>query len=434
MSLDKLIESYFNKKDDKELFALSNMHLLYEEVLSEIDSSEVLEEKKEAVKYSKDAEKFVLTLPKFTPSEAWGDPNSEARKELVSLMQTVGGGASLEEKIKFLERLQAEDSQIRSPRRIISTLILLESLSACVNSFGASTAGFIFEGFLAALLGGHQVAEPSQGSLPIEDIVAFSTYSGGKDTPMSLKLLVKSTVIKGSYTNLIDALNKTPNMVYVIAYKAGGDNVDSIEINSFNLSRENLLLILSQSNKNMKLVQIKDMSPQESMDFLSKAKNWEELYAHLQHTAGYLRRPPSDKEELANTDASPGDPSDLAAAGKEELAESKGAGTQWYVSLSQLNKLGAQIGWGVEGGQEKPVATLNISPTALYETAERYMVHLGESIRNLFAAVSALSEDINGYFTSKKRDTAITKGNSAIKNAQTIETEMTEQTKKPEEK
>ena len=61
------------------------------------------------------------------------------------------------------------------------------------------------------------------------------------------------------------------------------------------------------------------------------------------------------------------------------------------------------------------------------------MKYLGESIRNLFSAVQSLSENINGYFISMERGPAITQGNNAIKNAQTIEAEMSEQTKNPEE-
>ena len=418
MNLDDLVESYFGDKDDKELFTLTSLNILYEEILGEIDQSPLVEEK-EVAKTA--AEKFVLSLPKFTPSEAWGDPTSEARKQLNSLFRTVGGGASLKEKLRFLERLQQPESRITSPRRIISTLILMESLASCVNSFGASTAGFIFEGFLAGLLGGHQVAEPEDGSLPIEDIVAFSTYSGGQATPMSLKLLKKTTVIKGSYTNLVDALNKTPNMVYVIAYKEGGEKVEAIQINTFDLSRETFLLLMGLSSNNRDLLSLPGKSGADSLAFLSTLDSWEELYAYLQHTQGYGRKPSTPLPGQEDAEA-------VEVDVKEPLQEARG-GTQWKVSLSQLNNLGSAVGWGVSGGEQHPVATLKVSPDALHKTAEKYMVYLNESIRNLFEAVQDLSQNINAYFISKKRGPAIQKGNKAIANAQTIETEMAAQTK-----
>jgi hypothetical protein len=428
MSLDDLVESYFADKDDKELFTLANLNVLYEEVLEEVEQSPLVEEK-DITRTS--AEKFVLSLPKFTPSEAWGDPNSEARKQLTALFQTQGGGASLEGKLKFLERLQHPDSRITSPRRIISTLILMESLSACVNAFGASTAGFIFEGFLAGLLGGHQVVDVKEGTLPIEDIVAFSTYSGDKKVKMSLKLLKETTNIKGSYKNLVNALNETPNMVYVIAYKeGGGKKVEEIKINTFDLSQKTFLLLMDQSDKNRQLLTLPDdVLPEEwsgdSLSFLRSLGSWEELYPYLQHTQGYGRKAtptavPEEEEEALNVDA------------REELMEGAG-GTQWYINLKQLNELGAAVGWGVEEGEQRPVATLRVSPDALYKTAEKYMVYLNESIRNLFEAVQDLSQNVNAYFISKKRGPAIEKGNEAITNAQTIETEMSEQTKDTED-
>ena len=423
MSLDDLVESYFDQKGDQELFTLANLNVIYEEVLQEVGGLSLTEDKEKSPATAS-AEKFILSLPKFTPSEAWGDPTSAARKQLDSLFKTVGGGASLQQKLKFLERLQDPQSRIRSPRRIISTLILMESLASCVNSFGASTAGFIFEGFLAGLLGGHQVAEPEDGSLPIEDIVAFSTYSGGQATPMSLKLLKKSTVIKGSYTNLVDALNKTPNMVYVIAYKEGGENVEAIQINTFDLSRETFLLLMDQSDKNRKLLTLPDRSAGDSLNFLASLGSWDELYPWLQRTQGYGRKPstplPGEEEEVVDVETT------------EELAESRTGGTQWYVSLSQLNNLGSAVGWGVSGGEQHPVATLKVSPAALQKTAEKYMVYLNESIRNLFEAVQDLSQNVNAYFISKERGSAIQKGNQAIANAQTIETEMTSQTQDTE--
>jgi hypothetical protein len=428
MSLDDLVESYFADKDDKELFTLANLNVLYEEILEAGEQSPLVEEKdvtRTAV------EKFVLSLPKFTPSEAWGDPNSVARQQLTALFQTQGGGASLEGKLHFLERLQAPDSRIRSPRRIISTLILMESLSACVNAFGASTAGFIFEGFLAGLLGGHQVVDVKEGTLPIEDIVAFSTYSGDKQVKMSLKLLKETTDIKGSYKNLVDALNETPNMIYVIAYKEGGKKVEAIHINTFDLSRETFLLLMDQSDKNRQLLTLPDKYlqrvgwPGDSLSFLRSLGSWEELYPYLQRTQGYGRKvttllPGEEEEEALNVEA------------REELMEGAG-GTQWYINLKQLNNLGSDIGWGVSGGEQHPVATLRVSPDALYKTAEKYMVYLNESIRNLFEAVQDLSQNVNAYFISKKRGPAIQKGNEAIANAQTIETEMSEQTKDAED-
>ena len=36
MSLDDLVESYFDQKGDQELFTLANLNVIYEEVLQEV--------------------------------------------------------------------------------------------------------------------------------------------------------------------------------------------------------------------------------------------------------------------------------------------------------------------------------------------------------------------------------------------------------------
>ena len=42
------------------------------------------------------AKDFLLSLPKFTPTEAWGDPNSMERQQITKLFNAMGGGRSIE--------------------------------------------------------------------------------------------------------------------------------------------------------------------------------------------------------------------------------------------------------------------------------------------------------------------------------------------------
>ena len=123
-------------------------------------SQEVIKEEEEKISSdSSKAERFVLSLPKFTPTEAWGDPNSMERGQIQKIFDTVGGGATITEKLQFLnDSIENPKGGIKSPRRIISTLILLESIKAVIGSFGDAPAGFVFEGFMAGLLRGKQVA------------------------------------------------------------------------------------------------------------------------------------------------------------------------------------------------------------------------------------------------------------------------------------
>ena len=233
------------------------------------------------------AKEFVLSLPKFTPTEAWGKPESVEREQITKLFNAIGGGRSIEGKLKFLQRIVAEDSRITSPRRIISSIIILECLKAVITSFNASSAGFVFEGFLSALLQGSQEAEVSaKGNLPIQDLIAFS--DSDKPVPISLKLLNKTTNIEGSYTNLVDGLDEFGEMVYIVARKDG----EAIAIEKFRFDQNNFIDALSTSarggtTKGLNLFQLPNMSPQDSVTKLKAAESWREKYALLRYTAGY---------------------------------------------------------------------------------------------------------------------------------------------------
>jgi hypothetical protein len=414
--IDKLVENYFRSKDDLSLGDL--FQLIQEQV--EVAGPPI----KEEVEAKFDAKQFILNLPKFTPSEAWGKPNSVARQEMEKFLKQIGGGRNIQKRIEYLNRLQSivpkKGRKITSPRRIISTLILLESLGACVNSFGASTAGFVFEGFLAAILGGHQVSDPKEGSLPIEDIIAFSTWEG-EGEKMSLKLLKKETPIKGSYTNLINALMEQEQMVYVIAYKeSDGDDVSALHINSFALSRSNFLTVMSQNKKNMTRITLPEKNPAESLKFLSQFSSWEELLPHLQRTEGYtgekLPLPGEEEQEVI-------EPEEEVRQGLTEAAEGKG----WHLSRAQIQ---TSI---PDDLQFKQIGTLTVSPDALEKTATRYMGVLQGSISTLFEAVASLSDNINKYFVVKNRGTAINRGNEAISNADAISEQMATQTRDTED-
>jgi hypothetical protein len=88
---------------------------------------------------------------------------------------------------------------------LLSMLQIIEALQACLNDYNESSAGFVFEGFMAALTAGEQIAGRIGGTLPIEDFVAFSEIDAAP-VPTSLKLLSPKTGIHGSFTNLMDYL------------------------------------------------------------------------------------------------------------------------------------------------------------------------------------------------------------------------------------
>lgn len=427
--LDTLVENYFRERE-KEI-KIDSLSFL-KETIDEVYGEFLLEQNAPVRKTT--AKEFILSLPKMVPTEAWGDPNDESRKEMDKFFRSIGGGANVAGKIEQLRRLQQPNTNITSPKRIISTLILLESLAAAMNSFGDSSAGFVFEGFLAGLLGGEQVTgKTPSGNKPIADIIAFNQYEGSTAVPMSLKVLRKGNTskIKGSYTNLVDALDDDSAMKYVVAYKdQEGDKVSSIQIEEFDITRENLLPLLNLTANNRKLITFPGKTPEYSYKQLSKAKSWEELYPMLQRTQGYTKKISGQKEEEADTPAV-GD-NDRLKAGIDKIEEQllqEVVGPQWYTNYSQLQD-------NKDVFRLNSIGKLDVSPEALEKTAEQYMDILQGKITTLFRAVSELSKNINSYFTSTEdqRKKAIEDGNKAIQNADQIADSMEQVTKQDAEK
>ena len=391
--------------------------------------------------------KFVLTLPKFSPTENWGDPGSIDRKNVDEIFKVVPGPADLEAKLKYIARIQQPQKGIKSPRRIIGSLIILESLNAVINSFGASTAGFIFEGFLAALLGGKQEAEVSEkGNLPIQDIIAFTEYGRTANVPMSLKLLKDTTDVKGSYTNLIDALDDFESMVYIVVYKEGGDrSVESISLNQFVFNRDNFLDAITQNSPGRKLVILEGMNFEQSMATLKQTTGWPERYELLTKTAGYTKRTKETEEDKKKwmddiADKIMSDFNDSQKSNQDKpqkvtaeslrkmwdeqvlLEGSAAGGTQWHISTAQFKKLGEIIDY-------KHLGLLQVSSDSIYQTASRYLDVLGDTVTDLFSAVANLSDNLNGYFLTKERGEALARGNQAIENAKVVEEKASEQVK-----
>ena len=410
-------------------------------------ASDLIQEQEEGNIKREKARQFVLSLPKFTPSEAWGKPGSMERKQIQKIFDTVGGGATIQEKLQFLnDSIENPRGGITSPTRIISTLILMESLASVIRSFNSASAGFVFEGFLAALFRGTQVAEISEkGNLPIQDLIAFSEIEGGNPVPISLKLLNQTTNIEGSYTNLVDSLDEFGQMVYIVARK----DVDRIALEKFTFTRDNFInaLITSSKGGTTKEAALFTLPPtvarttDNSIKRLNKLKgddNWPKKYQLLQLTKGYRNRkkkaaPP--EETVTVTDEMPDGedvaPQQLVARrlytveenrrllAEESLTESYG-GTQWAISPQQLKSISGKIDYETMG-------TLPISSERIIDVAEQYMDNLSDTLANIFEATSKLSENVNDYFTYQDRSQAITAGQKAIEKSKVVADEMSQQ-------
>ena len=426
---DSLIGDHFKNKNK------INFGTILEMVSQQMEASPILKEGKKGKTASTKGEQFLLSLPKFTPSEAWGRPNSEARIEIERFFKRVGG-RGLKGKLDWIARIQQPPG--KNPphvQRVITTLVILESLASCVNDFSEPSAGFVFEGFLAALLGGRQVADPVEGNLPIEDIIAFELEEGGGGgVPMSLKLLrggkkgkggaeTGGGAIKGSYTNLIDAMNKYPRMVYVVAYKkGGGGKTGALTIGEFEITRENIVEIVNHRNSDLLKVDTGTdykLTP-DLLIGMAREGRWEELYPILQRTAGYSRTPqevepdPEEDPETIQEGLYP-----LVHIPRPFMLTEGKTDIQWHLTQADLTK--------GEWGAWKELAVLDIDPENLKGVVEQYSDVLKDEIMTLFETVKDLSENINSYYIYENRKAGIQRGQEAVGNAEDIKTQTSKQ-------
>ncbi len=248
---DRLIENHFAKKGNKLNMLLETVREVMGEFSAEDDF--LLTEKAEP---SGGRFSMSIPIPKLVPTEAWGDLDSVSREEIKKIFNVFRKAGSIRERIdqvnSFLDPVSARR---KAPGGRVNTLLrmmqVIEALQATINDYSESSAGFVFEGFMAALTDGTQEAGRVGGTLPIED------FTTGKGENVSLKLLSPGTGIHGSFTNLVDYLfirgnGGVPSIQYLVAAKRQeGDTVTKLLISEFEISRDSFVDIMV-STKNGK--------------------------------------------------------------------------------------------------------------------------------------------------------------------------------------
>lgn len=172
----------------------------------------------------------VIRLPNVVPTEisVGQRPSSEERKEFERWMANIGGGGSVNEKLRvisqYFENPQAHIKGSSIPE-VLSYLMFLNYFTWMLKEFNASVAGFLWEPFLASLFGGKSRQVPTSEH-DIADIRIDTPM--GKNEPISLKILNKAGDVKGSFTDLVNHFAKGgKNMRYIIVVKEqSGKNKD----------------------------------------------------------------------------------------------------------------------------------------------------------------------------------------------------------------
>ena len=188
----------------------------------------------------------VLRLPQLQISENWGKEGTVERDELTNVVESATRGLS--DPFSKLRAIQnqmtsiASGEAIKNPRKILSQIILVETLNRLFKSFQASPAGFINEAFLSVIYGSTQKgAIEANAEGDIGDIT-------DRGVPVSLKTLSygekgQGPEVKGSIANLLASINKRKKVYFDVYLKnASGvkDAVNSMEIYRFVVDATNV--------------------------------------------------------------------------------------------------------------------------------------------------------------------------------------------------
>lgn len=233
------------------------MELKINELLELIrEQVELFEERSPSVQAQVNArasDDMSIPFPTIKITEAWGQPDSEDRQVLELLMKNVKGN-TVEEKLDSVSEF-LEYQPGRKINEIFSNLLFTEIFSNIMDEYNASTAGFLFEAFLAGLFGGSrslQIADKDEetGNLPIVDVEL-------NGVPYSLKVLSKKTPVKGSFFNLVNHFDKSDYVKYLVVEKEGDGVLGFYE---FELNLSTFLKYIGYSSGEMKTKKQKNVA------------------------------------------------------------------------------------------------------------------------------------------------------------------------------
>ena len=153
--------------------------------------------------------------------------------------------------------VEAQGGNERAKRisQAISYLVFYKTLTKVITNFNASSAGFSFESFLAALVNGFQI--PANTGT----IADYVDRSSGEAIPVSLKLYKEGNLeVGGSYTDLVRDLvdPKYPGSIggamrYVVCTKSlKGEDLNQegkIDFYQFDISLDNVMDIIAFSKQ-----------------------------------------------------------------------------------------------------------------------------------------------------------------------------------------
>jgi len=221
------------------------------EILDDIKSKKLYEQKNSGVA-AKQKNK-TISVPKIQISEDWGKAGTVDRGVLQTIADRASRGSAGRDPLRKLANLNNYldfvikniDKQY-SMSKLLSSIIIIETMMKMFNSFSAGSAGFLNEAFMSVFYGaGAEQVNPLNAN-GLEDIVVQNSKQH-----YSIKTLDNNKMtIKGSLTLLQNSLNDTYNnqiIYHVFIKEREDDKIKSLRMYELPFRRKDIPIFYSDS-------------------------------------------------------------------------------------------------------------------------------------------------------------------------------------------
>jgi len=400
-----------------------------------------------------DVDKIDITLPTIKITELWGQVNNKDRSLIEQMTQNIEGD-SIQEKLQNINRICEFDEEA-DLATIFSTLIFMDCLRSIVVEYTESVSGFLFEGFLAGIIGKGSVqvtdAAESAGQVgkPITDV---ALTIGELPVQYSLKLLSPRTKIEGSFKNLVGHFDAFDHVVYLTVRKESNDILRFLE---FTITKDNF----------MNFIGYVPFQEQQVEDHASLAGDYIQNYTYTEDNKIMIKDPDSDDTTFrllrignqnatmpriqrldphteydviytigTSTDRHEKGISAMGAASAKHLygtqemydelraLQSAGRHDEFVNKLKETPGFTKSLQFEISPHYAAQVSTeigqLDLSQERLYAVANSYAGLLQSSLIPIYNQLAQLTDNINKYFLGTAEEDIATRRQYALKASQ----------------
>ena len=116
--------------------------------MDNFDETPLITEASEGGRFS-----FSIPIPRLVPTEAWGDPSSQSRKDIERIFASITRQPDIKARIAHVNSfLDPKEAVKKAPGGKVNTVLnmlqIIEALQSTLNDYNESSAGFVFEGFI----------------------------------------------------------------------------------------------------------------------------------------------------------------------------------------------------------------------------------------------------------------------------------------------